>query len=385
MSRIFLAGLSGFALLAFTFTADGQGLKDRAALDKIAAQKLTAAVNDALAASRSQEPRAAKATLRDLLDRVDDSLVLSATQKADLTRKLNARIRVLDGAMRGRPAVQEGPIYRDPLSSKSRPPLGGSGASDVAQKWTKQGKDSLSVIGKTIAARAKGIQGINMDIEKAHVIPDRDIAFPADWKERSERKKKLFGPQLTEKEVKLLKTLNSVMSVKYDNEKFSGVIKHLQDKTGLTILVDMPSLTELNIDYDGALVSLDVQKASVRTILKKILGDQQLTYIIKEGAIQVMTPKKASEYTIVRSYNVTDLVMGDPQLSMIFGPFGAQQLRMQNAQMLINTIQQVIEPSYWQPNGPGAITYFDATKSILIRASAEMHYQLDTPGLFGGR
>ena len=62
-----------------------------------------------------------------------------------------------------------------------------------------------------------------------------------------------------------------------------------------------------------------------------------------------------------------------------------QAKMMQNAQQLINLIQATIEPNYWQPNGPGTIAFFAPTKSLLIRASAEMHYQLGSPGMFGGR
>ena len=46
-------------------------------------------------------------------------------------------------------------------------------------------------------------------------------------------------------------------------------------------------------------------------------------------------------------------------------------------------IMATIEPSYWQPNGPGSIAYFPLTKSLVIRASAELHYQLAQPGMFG--
>ena len=67
------------------------------------------------------------------------------------------------------------------------------------------------------------------------------------------------------------------------------------------------------------------------------------------------------------------------------GAFGAKQLREKNALDLINLIQQAIEPGYWQPNGPGTIVYFDPTRTIMIRASAEMHYQLESPSIFGGR
>src|SRR5439155_14706084 len=102
MSRIFLPCLTIFALFAFTFAADGQDLKDRRALDKIEAQKLTAAVNDALDASRKQDPRDAKADLREVLNRVRDSSVLMPTERATLVQRLNARIGVLDNAIRDR-------------------------------------------------------------------------------------------------------------------------------------------------------------------------------------------------------------------------------------------------------------------------------------------
>jgi hypothetical protein len=221
MSRILL--LTAFTVLTFTFVADGQDLKDAAARQKIAAQKLTSDVNDALDASRKLDPRDAKTVLRDLLSRVNDSSVLQPTERADLARRLNARIRVLEDAIRDRPAVSERPIYRDPETPKSsRPPVGNpGGASDVAKKFTDQAKSVQQAQADLIRQREKGITGINLAMEKSGVIPDRDIAFPADWKERGERMKKLFGPQLTEKEVKVLKTLNSTLSVKYDGESLA--------------------------------------------------------------------------------------------------------------------------------------------------------------------
>ena len=104
--------------------------------------------------------------------------------------------------------------------------------------------------------------------------------------------------------------------------------------------------------------------------------------IIKEGHLQVMTPKRAAEHTVVRAYPVDDLVAPN-QTTAMFGPFVQQAQMMQNAQQLVNLIQFSIEPSYWQPNGPGTITFFAPTKTLMIRASAEMHYQMSSPGLFG--
>jgi hypothetical protein len=67
----------------------------------------------------------------------------------------------------------------------------------------------------------------------------------------------------------------------------------------------------------------------------------------------------------------------------MFPPFMQQFQKQQNAQQIINLIVFSTGVDYWQPNGPGNITYFMPTDSLLIRASAEMHYQLASPGLFG--
>ena len=185
----------------------------------------------------------------------------------------------------------------------------------------------------------------------------------------------MFGPQLTEKEAKILKTLNSTITIDYKAEyKFKTVLEELQDKTSLILIMDQASVQDLNLDYDDP-VKLKLGKVTVRTALKKILGDRGLTYIIKEGALQVMTPKRAAEHTVIRSYPVEGLV-APSQVALQFGPIVARAQMLANVQSLINTIQGSIDPNYWQPNGPGSISFFEPTMSITIRASAEMHYQM---------
>lgn len=385
MSRLICTVFSAVAIVMFSVAASGQDLKDIAARQKIAAEKLTAQVTDAIEASRKQDPVDAKFALREMLNRVRDSQDLLPSQRAGLVQRIQGRLGVVEDAVRSNNIKQDQkPVYTE--KPKYKPPVGdpSGGVSGAAKGFTDLAKSAQKTNADLIREREKGILGVNIAMEKSHVPTDKEISFPADWKERSERMKKLFGPQLTEKEVKLLKTLNSVMSVDYDNVKLKTVINTLQDKTGLTIFVDPMSLTDLNIDYEDP-VSFKVDKATVRTILKKVLGDKGLTYIIKEGSIQVMTPEKAAKNTIIRTYSVADLVEGDPRLTMQFGPFIAQAQMNQNAQQLIILIQQAIEPSYWQPNGPGSIIFFPPTKSLVIRASAEMHYQLGSPGIFGGR
>lgn len=384
--------LPAFFLLAFGLAgpASAQDLKAAAARQELLAQQLKANVEDAIKASFRQDPRDAKAALSDMLFRVNDSTVLLASQRDEMRRRLQQRLNAVNEALRAKTVAQDQrPAPRDPDRPKAKstyqPPGGGGGAASVAKDFIGSAKAAAQNNADLIRKREAGVLGVAKSIEdSSNGIPDKEINFPSYWKELTQRRKDMVGPQLTKKEVAVLKTLNSVMSVDYTNDEFKGVINHLQEKTGLNILIDEGSLTELNVDYKDP-VNLKVQKVTVRTILKKILGDKGLTYIIKEGTIQVMTPKKAAEHTVVRTYQIDDLIQPSPQAQMMFGPFVAQAQMMQNAQQLMNLIQMTVEPNYWAPNGPGTMAFYPPTRSLIIRASAEMHYQMSSPGLFGGR
>jgi hypothetical protein len=387
MSRYLLCGLTSLAFLCGAVRASADDDLDRIRKkQEIAVQKLKAEVASAIADSRNLEKTSsvnAKILLNEMIRQVRDSRDLLENERAALVRQLQVRLGDVNETARARKVAEDQRILREPPSGY-RPPATdprASGVTGAAKSFHESAKGAQRIIADTIREREKGINAINLSIERAAVATDKDIEFPSYWRELTERRKSLVSPKLTAKEIALLKTLNSVMSVDYNNEKFKSVLEHIQDKTGLSLIMDDASARDINLDYDEA-VNFKVPKVTVRTILKKVLGDKGLTYIIKEGNIQVMTPKRAADHTVVRSYPVDDLVAPN-QFAMMFGPFMQHAQMLQNAQQLINMIQLTVEPSYWQPNGPGTITFYAPTKTLLIRASAEMHYQMSSPGLFG--
>jgi hypothetical protein len=151
------------------------------------------------------------------------------------------------------------------------------------------------------------------------------------------------------------------------------------EKTGLNILVDEGSLKDAMLESSDP-VTLKVKKVTVRTVLKKVLADRSLGYILKDGTVQVVTAQKARETMVVRAYPIDDLVGGGNQL---YGPFVNRAIMLSNVQTLIQTIQNAIDPSLWNVNGgPGSIVFSEATRSLIIRAPAEMHYMFGGGGLF---
>jgi hypothetical protein len=379
MSRIFVAVLGITALLGVSLAAShAQDLEAIRARQKAALEKLSGEVNAAVEKAPKMPASDAKFLLETLVRQVKDTDMLD-TQRTALLAKLNSRLKQVNEADRGARIEPSGPERKfkyPPVEQPSgRPADVAKGAIDSAKNAQKNASDNIRL-------RNEGVLAVNRDIER--VLPmDKEISFPKNWKEISERRRDMVNPKLTEKEAKLLKTLNSTISVKYTNEdKFSRVIDSLQDRTGLTIIVDKGSLNDLNLDYDDVVTPIELNKVAVRTVLKKVLGDKGLTYIIKEGSIQVMTPKRAAEYTVVRSYPIGDLIT-PVQANLMFPPFMQLVQKRQNAQQVINLIVFSTGQDYWQPNGPGSIFYFEASDALVIRASAEMHYQLASPGLFG--
>ena len=103
MSRIILPGLAVLALLS-SLAVRADDLADIKARQIIAAQKLKSQVSDVIASSRKLEltkPMEARFLIERTLREVDGSQDLTATDKATLTRQLNAaRLTEVSNAVR---------------------------------------------------------------------------------------------------------------------------------------------------------------------------------------------------------------------------------------------------------------------------------------------
>jgi hypothetical protein len=214
----------------------------------------------------------------------------------------------------------------------------------------------------------RGFSGALNGVGSSAIPPDRDVTFPKDWNKLIAKRK--FGPQLTEREKELVKALNSVMSVDFKNAKFREVMEDIAERTGMTILLDKDSMREAMVEYDTP-VSLKLDKVSVRTVLKKILADNGLGFIVKDGTMQVVSDQKARNTLSVRVYPVSDIVAAANPFNT---PFMGRLQMMQNAAALVALIQTTIEPASWQANGgPGTIFFHEATMSLVIRQTSEFH------------
>jgi len=171
------------------------------------------------------------------------------------------------------------------------------------------------------------------------------------------------------------------MSVNFNKHPLKEAIEYIQEKAGINIYVDELWLKEKGIEYDSDPVTFKANKVTVRTILKKIFADRGLTFIIKEAAVQAMDPDRAAKMHVTRVYPVQDLIMPVVQNQ---GPNPYANAAINRAQMyqavqgLILNIMNSVDPASWQVNGgQGTISFSEVTRSLVIRNSAEFHYQMN--------
>lgn len=243
---------------------------------------------------------------------------------------------------------------------------------------TMSGLESLVAVRSIRNAKAKGFEAAMRDVDRSSIIPKGEIEFPAHWRQLSDYRLKRYGPiKLSPKEQAIVRALSSPVSVDFKGDRFQDVVEYLATLTNQPILIDRNDLKEAQIDYETP-VNLSVKNVTVRTILRKILGEFGLTYIVKDETIQIVSMAKARETMVIRAYPIGDLLgvgggPGDP-LTNFFGPGLGQVQRMQNVANIINMIQTTVDPNSWQVNGgPGSVAFDFGTMSLVVKNSAEVH------------
>ena len=246
-----------------------------------------------------------------------------------------------------------------------------------------QSDRTMSGIGGAVAAsqdlkrrRAEGMLLVYQGIDKTALLPAGDVEFPADWVEKSKRRTR---NTMTEKERAILKALEKPIEAEFGGATLQEVLSLLEKRTGQPLIVDRAALAEVGASYDSQ-VNCNIKRATLRSVLKKILADLNLAYIIKDESIQIVSIEKARNTLSTRSYYVGDLVglSGGG-----FGPFSGRLQAGLQLQQLAVLITQTVEPESWLVNdkgGQGTIAFNPISFSFVVRQTAEIHFRMGLGG-----
>lgn len=384
-------------------------------LNDVAAQKMEADVRAALtAAQNSTDTEKAIAILKSIAGKLENDTALPQARRESLLRTVQNRIKAVEagpdkkalgekevmatirrlerGKDDDKAKAEQEKIQRDvneilALQKDGKYGEARSRAADLAKQYPKS--PAVAAVAQTTAAfdqlvsnrtirteKDRRFDQVIRDVERSAIPPSGDVEFPKDWREKTQRRKPFDYVRMSAREKAILKALNTPISVNFKGDRFQDVLEYLATMTGQPIFLDKNSIRDAQIDYETP-INLNVRNVTMRTILKKILGEFGLTYVVKDEAIQVVSAEKAREMMTVRAYYMGDLLgvgggPGDP-LTNIFGP-GVGQFQMVQTIASIIDMVQTIDPQSWQANGgPGSVFFNYATMSLVIKNSAEVH------------
>jgi hypothetical protein len=219
--------------------------------------------------------------------------------------------------------------------------------------------------------------GVMRDNDRAALPPVGDIEFPKDWREKSERR--LKSTRLSEEELRVLQALAKPIPADFKSAKLQDVIEIISNATGRTINLDKSALEEGQVTYETPVTFSARTPVATRTLLRTVLNQVGLTYVVRDNVIQVTTPSRAKDMMVTKTYYIGDLVNatglfgGAPQ----WGPALDQAQLAQNVNAVIEMITSSIDPMSWQGKGGfGSIGFNVPTMSLIIRQSAENHAML---------
>jgi hypothetical protein len=385
--RLTLLGLAAVFMPRWA-VADTDSLATVKARRAVEAQRIEKAFTDGRTAAyklvRSANPNPVEAVekIHDILALVRATDALSAAKKEQFIVTLKADIerlketaaekrrfarRELDIAV-ARDAREEARRYQEEKR--------GSGRKDRVA-------DIESLVRSRAAAVADGRDHRNKSSERytklirsveESAVPDhRDIRFPKDWVERT--KLRSNKNRMTAREKAILRALNTVIKVDYKGNTFEEVIESLEKLTGQSISVDKRSLDEVGATFEST-IKLRL-RATARSVLKRVLADLNLGYVIKNEQIQVMSLDQARQMTTTKAYYIGDLAaVADVRL----GPVLTQAIMLENVRNIIDQIKANVDPQSWRennPDAPGTIVFVPSQMAIVVKQTAEVHFMLN--------
>jgi hypothetical protein len=244
---------------------------------------------------------------------------------------------------------------------------------------TRQGTADSLAVAKDISKRSAEAFVRTLNDVQASAIPIAgDIEFPKDWKEKMKLRDRLNAPQLTAEEEKLVRALETPIKNGLKDAPFEEAIQVMSTAIDQKLYLDKRSLEDLGVDLRKP---VEVPGGvTARTALRVMLQQCQLTFLIRDNIIQVVSLEKAKEMMVTRAYDVRDVVSGGGLFNnpLQWGPYLDAQQTMLNGQMIVEAIQKSIDPKVWRDTagGPATVLFHYGTMSIIVRAPSDVHADL---------
>ena len=198
------------------------------------------------------------------------------------------------------------------------------------------------------------------------VVEDEGLAITADFRELTRRGIATddWLTQVGSNVEAITKKMDVKHSVAFKDTPLKQAIATFAKQSGISMQVDRRALEEIGLTDDTP-VEIDVENISVRSILKLMLRELDLTYTIRDEILMITT-REACECALANRiyYMESTGILGDFDRIMM-------------------AIQQTIEPSTWEAlGGPSTMTPLTIgvrnRPSLIVSTTVEVHEQVES-------
>lgn len=398
MARRF-AGLAWLALLgasiASTALADdppGKLLDDTQNRIKLAKESLASTIESALNRASKLPTDNALLILQSAESSVNEATYLSAEEKKNYLAQIAAKRKSLDPAAGAskptsskpptKEEMQESERVRDEINAIKAMEKQGQGAAAKVRLRALQDKypnnptlmnfaavsarqestkDQSRISGERRAS--EGAAFTDIDRSSGNVPPNGSISYDKKtWDQASKRNPVgNVASMLSGREKEILKKLDQETKNDFNlvETSFDQVLKMLEKEIGFSLIISKATMEEARITYESKLSYQIPRNVSNRTLLKSVLAELGLTYIIKGELVQVVSFLQAKNEMRVGFMNVATMIRGGPSIDD-----------------LIKLIKSTIEPDSWDTSGGNGTITVQPPGTLIIKNSAEVIYRL---------
>ena len=213
------------------------------------------------------------------------------------------------------------------------------------------------------SAAMKGIETSagNVPTNNSGVAYDKDHWNKISDPEKGRKPTGSVTNNLTKKEKDYLRILDQATTSDFNlNEtSFDQVLKMLEKELGFPLIISKATMEEVRVAYDTKLTYQIPKNVSKRTLLKGVLAELGMTYILKGELVQVVSFIQAKNEVRVGILDVATLVSTG-----------------RNIEDLVKLIKSTVEPDSWDTSGGVGTITIRPPGTLIIKNSAEVIYQL---------
>jgi hypothetical protein len=164
------------------------------------------------------------------------------------------------------------------------------------------------------------------------------------------------------------KALVETTSLEFVDTPLQDVVDFLKNKHAVQIVLDKKAMDDVGLSTDTP-ITMHLGGVTLRSGLKLMLRELDLTWIIDNEVLLITTPEEANSRLTTEMYDVGDLVTCRDENNELWEDYHT----------LIDVITPTVQPTTWDcVGGPGSIcgATFSSAKLLVVSQTQEVHEEI---------